>query len=186
MTHFEYLAVSVAMLISVAVARIISGLPHAVEAHRRFLLHWGWMLLWLWAITVTWWNIWIYRDLDWTFVRFLLFLAMNGPLLFIAYTLVPDNPEQVASWKDHFYATRKRFFGATIVFYVILLVQLSVLQSVPLFDPTRSAIFFLLALSVVAFVNAKPAVQYSIFTIKIVLQLGFFVQLVSLPAGVAA
>ena len=186
MTHFEYLAVSVAILISVAVARIVSGLPHALEASRRFSLHWGWMSLWLWGIAVSWWNIWIYRDLEWTFVRFLLFLAINGPLLFIAYILVPDNPEQVTSWKEHFYVTRRRFFGASIVFYAILLVQLAVLQSAPLFDVTRGAIAFLLVLAIVGFANAKPIVQYSILALNIALQVAFFVQLVSIPIDPAS
>jgi hypothetical protein len=181
MTHFEYLAVSAAILISVAVARIVSGLPHALEVSRRFSLHWGWMSLWLWGITVSWWNIWIYRDLEWTFVRFLLFVALNGPLLFISYTLVPDNPEQVTSWKEHFYATRRRFFGATIVYFAILLIQLAVLQSVSIFDAARWAIVFLLGLAIVGFFNAKPIVQYAVLALNVVMQLAFFVQLVRSP-----
>jgi hypothetical protein len=103
MTHFEYLAISVSILISVAVARLVSGLPHALQNGRRSTLHWGWLSIWLWAIVVSWWSIWTYRDLEWTFARYLLFLVINGPLLFIAYTLVPDSAEPVDSWRAHFF-----------------------------------------------------------------------------------
>ena len=143
------------------------------------------MAVWLWGFVVSWWNIWIYRDLEWTFLRFLLFLSINGPLLFIAYTLVPDNPEQVGSWKEHFYATCRRFFGATIVFYVIVLIQLAVLVSGPLLAATPTVMALLLVSAIVGFANAKPIVQYTILRLNIALQLAYLAQLVSLPVGSA-
>ena len=159
MSQFEYLAVGVAMLISIAVARMISGLPHSVGRERRYPLHYGWILVWLWGIVMSWWGIWNYRDLEWTFIRFLLFLSLSGPVLFIAYTLVPDDPERVGSWQDYFYKVRRRLFGASIVFYLLLLLSQSVLEFIPILDVRRVAPVLLLVAGIVGFASPNPRVQ---------------------------
>jgi hypothetical protein len=181
MSQFEYLAISVAILISIAVARMISGLPHALSGARRYLLHYGWIIVWLWGIVMSWWGIWNYRELEWTFVRFLLFLSPSGPVLFIAYTLVPDNPERVESWKEYFYAVRPPLFVASMLFYVVLLLNQSVLEFIPILDFRRLVPTLLLSAALVGFASRSPRAQGIVLGFNIAVFVALFASIVLRP-----
>ena len=174
MTQFEYLAISLAILISIAVARMVSGLPHAFATERRYVLHYGWIVVWLWGLLMSWWGIWSYRDLDWTFIRFLMFLSPAGPVLFIAYTLVPDNPERVASWQDHFHGIRRQLFGAGILFYLLLLANQSVLEGIPIIDARRLVLLLLLIAALVGFISRSRRLQRVVLGVSVATFVGLF------------
>ena len=181
MTQFEYLAVSVAILISIAVARIVSGLPHTLAGGRRYVLHYGWTVVWLWSLVISWWGIWSYRDLEWTLVRFLLFLSPSGPVLFVAYTLVPENPERVATWKEYFHAVRRPLFGASMIFYLLLLINQSVLESIPIFDQRRVALAVLLVAAAVGFWSRNTRIQGIVLGISVAAFVALFVSIALEP-----
>lgn len=181
MTQFEYLAISLAILISIAVARMVSGLPYALAGARRYVLHYGWTIVWLWGVVMSWWGIWNYRDVEWTFLRFLLFLSPSGPVLFIAYTLAPDNPERVASWKEYFHAVRRPLFGASMAFYLLLLLNQSVLESIPIFDPRRVAPALLFVAAVAGFASRNTRVQGVVLGVSIGAFVALFVSITMVP-----
>jgi hypothetical protein len=86
MTHFEYLSVSISIMLSLAAARAIGGLPHALQSGRRDWLHASWIFVWLWVLVTSWWNIWGYRSTEFDFVSFLFLLAPSSSGLFSLLT----------------------------------------------------------------------------------------------------
>jgi hypothetical protein len=127
MTHFEYLSVSVSIMLSLAAARAIGGLPQALESGRRYWLHASWIFTWLWVLVTSWWNIWEYRSAEFSFPAFLLLLSPSGPLLFLCSVLVPANPDRVASWREYFRSVRVRHFAAAALFWALLVAHQPVL-----------------------------------------------------------
>ena len=101
---------------SFAVARLIGGLPQALEPERRYWIHAVWVVSAIANLVLSWWLIFMYREVDWTFVLFALWLTPTGFLLYSANILVPENADGVESWRDHFYTIRKRLMGANIGF----------------------------------------------------------------------
>ncbi len=62
------------------------------------------------------WLLWASRDVSWDYGRF---LAQLGPPLILylqASALVTSSPQSVESWRAHFYAIRRRFFGLNFFF----------------------------------------------------------------------
>jgi hypothetical protein len=110
-SHFEYVSVAVALLYSLALARLLGALPH-VNARNP-----GERIALIWIITetisgvVAWWILWRMRDVDWTPLRFAWLLAMPFLYYVESAVLVSDSPGQISSWEDHFFAARKKFFG---------------------------------------------------------------------------
>ncbi len=110
MTLFEYIAIAYSMVGSFAVLRALSGIPHAIQGGKRYWVHLTWLLATLGTVLLTFWTFWWARDVLWNLVSFVMVLVPPGILYVFVSLLVPENPETVASWEDHFYAVRLRLF----------------------------------------------------------------------------
>ena len=111
MTLFEYLTVLLSIVLSFGVIRLLDGLPAAFRRERRDPLHTTWVINVLLLHVQYWWAFWSYSaGVEWNYPSFI--LALGSPLLLysLAITLVPREPEQVESWRDHFARVRRRFF----------------------------------------------------------------------------
>jgi hypothetical protein len=111
MTLFEYLAIAFSLLYSLAALRLLGGLPSALERGRRHPLHFGLCLVLLFLVTISFWVFWSLRDVEWTFAGFLAALAIPGSLYYSAAVLIPENPEDVASWRDYYFKVHSAVFG---------------------------------------------------------------------------
>ncbi len=116
MTLFEYISVAIAIVVSFGVVRLLDGFSHAVDRDRRYWPHLVWVGLKLLQHFNVWWLLWASRDVSWDYGRF---LAQLGPPLILylqATALVTSSPQSVESWRAHFYAVRRRFFGLNFFF----------------------------------------------------------------------
>jgi hypothetical protein len=152
MTLFEYLAVSFSIVLSFAVVRILGGLSDVFARSRVYRVHAAWVIHKLLFLAYVWWNIWSYREVSWNFVSFLAVLASPSLLYYQASALVPAQPGSVASWRDHFYAVRRQFFGAEIAWSLLILLNTTFIVSVPIFHLARitQAIGFVIVLVAIA------------------------------------
>ncbi len=101
MTLFEYLAIAYSLVFSFSAMRLVGGLPHALDPNRRYWLHVCWVLIQLVGTAGQFWLFWSYRDVEWSYPRFLLTLANPSLLYFNACTLVPEAPASVESWRTY-------------------------------------------------------------------------------------
>ena len=111
MTLFEYLAIAFSLVYSLAALRLLGGLPSALDPRRRSLLHLLLSLTILYVVTISFWVFWSLRDVAWTFGGFLIALTIPGTLYYCAAVLIPENPEDVASWDTHYFAVHRRCYG---------------------------------------------------------------------------
>ena len=110
MTLFEYLAIAFSLVLSFSAIRLVGGLPHALRREGRYWVHVAFVVGLLFSVTNAFWVFWSFREISWNYPKFLLALLNPGILYLLAATLVPENPETVRSWRDHYYAVRRRFF----------------------------------------------------------------------------
>ena len=159
MTLFEYLAVAFSLIVSATAMRLVGGLPHAFDAGRRYWVHLGIVGVQLVATLGVFWVFWSYRDIEWNLGRFA--LALSGPSLiyFCACTLIPENPESVASWREHYYAVRVRYFGACIAWAVFAAAATTAIVQMPWTHPARVAQTTVLVAGVVGCASASPRVH---------------------------
>lgn len=137
MTLFEYLAIAFGLLFSLAALRLVGGLPYAMNASRRYGPHMAMTIILLLGSAASFWTFWSLNGVTWTFPRFLLALAIPGALYFSVAMLVPENPEHVDSWRQHYFDVRVRFYGGLTLWGVAAAGSASVNLSMPLGHPAR-------------------------------------------------
>ena len=149
MTLFEYLAVSVSIVLSFGVIRMLDGLPEALARDRRHWIHTLWVVNLLWMHVQLWWAFWSYSGRTvWNYPRFLLSLAAPALLYSLAITLIPRDTSEVSSWGDHFSRVRVRFCVLFALLWISLVLSTWLVLGLPLVHPLRAwqAIFLLLFL----------------------------------------
>ena len=159
MTLFEYLAIAFSIAFSLTAARLAGGIASAARAERRSPAH----LLNTCGILITtvgiFWLFWGYRDVSWTFPRFALALSNPGLLYVIACTLIPENPEQVASWHEHFRAVRRRYAILLACWISVAIAMTTWILGLPLLHPARAVQAVVLLLAFTGAVSTRDRVH---------------------------
>lgn len=159
MTLFEYLAIAFGLLFTLAAMRLIGGLPSAIDPARRYWAHLLMVVALLLGTASVFWTFWSLHEIAWTFGRFLLTLGIPGVLYFMTTLLVPENPETVASWRDHFASVRARFFASFAAWGVLAAVAATVNLGLPLVHPARVFHVLVISMGVVGAVSSNRRVH---------------------------
>ena len=149
MTFFEYLSVGYSIVLSLVVLRVLSGLPAALDRERSYWVHALWLFYVLVRAMVFWWSFWSNREVaTWSFFSFTLVLLVPGLLYMMAVALIPDDSNNVSSWRDHYFAVHRRFFAIFALSLLLVVTNSVFLRNAPLVDPLRGtqAVLFGLAL----------------------------------------
>src|SRR5262245_10692370 len=119
-------------MLSLAVLRGVSGIPHATRYPGRYWVHVSWLSSALATCFIAFWAFWPYREVEWTLFRFMNSLAI--PTLLYAYIslLVPTDPSTVESWRDYFYDVRARVFSIGAIFMAFVVISNQATLGVPL------------------------------------------------------
>lgn len=159
MTLFEYLAAAYVLMLSLALLRAMSGVPHALRPERRYWLHAAWLGFALATCLVAFWAFWSYRNVEWTIFRFMNSLAVPALLYCFIALLVPPDPSVVTSWRDHFFEVRARLFATGVVLMVAVISSNQITLRVPPFHLSQLGNYALLTIYLVAFASARPTVH---------------------------
>jgi hydrogenase/urease accessory protein HupE len=164
LTQFEYVTVVGAILLGLALTRILESLRDCFDPTRRYWIHAVWVVAKLVQVFALFWTYWQGRDLI-EGAGYPYFLAgMLGPTVFVLQVnlLLGRAPERVSDWRAHFWAVRRPFFAANAVIPLVNLASASVLLGRPV--PLANAVVFALvvALSVVGLVSRGERVHAAV------------------------
>ena len=137
MSLFEYVAIAFSLVFSFTAMRVVGGLPHALDRERRYWVHLSLISVQIIATAGVFWAFWSFRDIDWTFPRFMLVLANPSLGYFIACTLVPESASSVESWRTYYYTIRKKYFVGVLLWGAVVALAGTVVLDRPLSHPTR-------------------------------------------------
>jgi hypothetical protein len=169
MTHFEYLAVSFSIVLSFAVIRILGGVSDVFARSRWYWVHAGWVAHQLLFVTYVWWIVWSYRNVTWNFFTFLAVLTGVGLVYYQTTTLIPAQPAAIDSWRAHFYAMRKHYFGATVAWCLVILFNTLYILHVPALHPSRVGQLTTLVVGVIGVLTGREWVHRVLVWIMFVL-----------------
>ena len=185
MTLFEYISVAIAIVVSFGVVRLLDGFSHAVDRDRRYWPHLVWVGLKLLQHFNVWWLLWASRDVSWDYGRF---LAQLGPPLILylqATALVTSSPQSVESWRAHFYAIRRRFFGLNFFFgFASMLAGLVAAGPEVGWIPPLSAVagaVGIAVLSTVGLMSDSHRVHSAVALIAVLTNIGFVSTIYAIP-----
>jgi len=186
LTLFEYLAIAFGLLYSLAALRILGGLRAAFDPARRHWVHLGMCLLVLETVAASFWAFWSYREVaEWTFPRFILALTLPGLIYFMAAALVPENPEQVRSWREHYFRARVALFVGLALWGLSAGLNALVSLDMPLWHSARLVHGSALLIGILGAVSSSERVHQGIvlFAMSIAVLWGFTI---GLAAGALA
>jgi len=178
LTLFEFVSVAFSLILSFSVVRLLGGASDAFAVGRRYWIHCSWVCLQIVVACGAWWVLWSYRTAEWNFLLFLLILASPSLLYFQASALIPSDPSTVDSWKDHYFRSRRRFFGAGVLSLVLVGVQSYVFLDFPLVHPRRALNLLVIAALLAAAVSRRESVHRIVvaaFAIAMILLFSVFV-----------
>lgn len=125
MTVFEYVSVTISIILGLAMARLLSGVSQLIIARKRTDWHWipiAWAMTLFFLILVLWWQLFqVGQNLtEWTFQDFAFATVMTLPLYVSSALLLPvPNENQNTDLFGHFVEHGKWGVGAYIVFFLI-------------------------------------------------------------------
>ncbi len=172
MTLFEYVAVAASLICSFVAVRILGAIPLVLAPDRRYWVHAAWVFLLLVLLSIQWWIFWSYRDVEWTYWRFVLALAPLGLVYVVSSLVIPANADRITSWKAHFFGIRVRVFALALANIVVMVLCTVLLLGHPLLHPRRIVPGALSALFVVGMASDSEKVQGAITAAYVFLLLG--------------
>jgi len=138
---FEFILIITSVVYALALAQILTGFGRLAQSEVRTQLyppHAVWTAILFTSILLTWWAGWEFREIDWTFPKYI-YLFISPILSFFATTLlIPQNVgESSVDLETHFNRVRRpiafSFFGVLVAQFV----DGSLLSSQPWWFPGR-------------------------------------------------
>ena len=138
MELFDYIAIAFSFVYTAAALRLLGGLSAGIKKDRRYIVHLLFIVIQLVSIITSFWGVWAHRNLeDWKLYKFI-FLLIDGALYyFIATVLVPENPNEIDSWKDYYYKNKHKLFYAILTFLVYIQLNGYILTGIFYFGPEQ-------------------------------------------------
>jgi hypothetical protein len=161
-TLFEYISVAASLICSFVAVRLLGGASAILQAERRYWVHAFFVVIGVIVIMSNWWIFWSFREVDWTYVRFLVALLPLGLMYVQSTLLVPADTSAVRSWRDYYYQVRVRFFALAICYIASLVLTTVVLLGHPILHPRRAFAGTLIAVYTVGMVSDSPRVHATI------------------------
>ena len=157
MTHFEFLAVFISIVLALGVSDVLSGWGEQIRFRDRvrpYWLHTVWGVLYLLASIQAWWGLWRFQGItDWTFIDNLILILPYLLLALIAYVLTPSSSKDQTDVRSYYYKNAPWIFGLGAVFVASLIVNTRNALGTPLLDMTNVvrvlAIILMVALATV-------------------------------------
>ena len=115
-------------------------------------------------VTGVFWAFWSYRDVQWTYPKFLLALSSPSALYFLATTLIPDDPAIVRSWRDYYFSIRIRLFSALGLWAAVTTMLSTFVLEMSFTHPARMGQIATLAIAMVGVTSEHPRVHAALAT----------------------
>jgi hypothetical protein len=177
LSQFEYITISVSLVLAFGVTRLLGGLPQMLRGESPYWVHTLWSVTALLNYPLFWWVFWNYRNVEeWTLGAFLLTLAYPGLCYVGATLLIPPNAADDTDWRAHFFSIRRAIFS---VFAVAVAVLLGV--SFTMTAPPVAGLFIggaFIVLYAIGFSVSDPRVHGVIVSANALLVVGAFVPMV--------
>lgn len=120
MNPFDYLNVLIAIILGLAIARVLTGLATVITARERVDFYWPPIVwaIWIFLISVEhWWAQWSVRYTPhWTFLDFSLLLVVPVALFLLASLALPERLENETVDLSEWYFRNRAWFFAIMFF----------------------------------------------------------------------
>ena len=93
MSFFEFVLVITSVIYALSIAQLLAGISRIAQSdleQKLYLPHAGWVTILFLSTLLTWWSLWEFRDIEWTFAAYVLFV-MQPVVIYFACSLIAPN-----------------------------------------------------------------------------------------------
>lgn len=159
MTLFEYVSAAHTLLLTFAAARILAGVPSALEPRRLYWVYLSWVCLAIMFCLASFWALWSYREIEWTLPRLVSLLATPALIYVFSAILVPGDSSDIDSWKDYFFAVRLRLFVGGLVMILSIMFSNQLIAGVSSLHRSQFPLYLLLGVFAVGAISDRPRIH---------------------------
>ena len=108
---FNYVSVAVSIILAISATHLLSALRDVIAPQRRDWLVVCWYAYLAYLHLLMWWSLFATHNVSrWNLGSFSIVMAYPAFLYLTVYTLLPESPGAVLSWKEHFQKIRRWFY----------------------------------------------------------------------------
>ena len=123
MSLIEVVVTGYSIIVAFCLARLLDGIRPAAQRGSRYWVHFAWIINKIANVLITYWVTWSYSSESLSFIQFIITLVPAIVIYLQCDALVTQQPEEVTSWRDHYYEISRYFFGMNIALGVGLVAQ---------------------------------------------------------------
>lgn len=157
MTHFEYIAVMMSIILGLGIIRLLGSLETVFSKH-RYWPHAVWVISLFWLHVQNWWGLWELRKLSFNVIIYSAMIVYVS-LLYLCTVALTNRASNDTPWKEHFFDQRRWFFGVLILTILVAIFSTRLFLGASLLHPYRIVQFSLLGLAILALVSDSENVQ---------------------------
>ena len=161
MSVFEYLGVLLSVVMGLGLTHVLIGISktiHHRDTLRLYPVHTLWALnIMVYVIAVWWGMFWWSGQTEWTFFQFLFIILYAIVLFLLASLLSPWDISPDLDFAEHFYRTRRWFFGILVAAWIIDVPETLLKAQGDLRDLPSGYVFFIAAQVTLALTAAWTA-----------------------------
>lgn len=120
---FTHVRILIAMIVSLSVARILSGIARFIQHPKRnklSVLHFLWVFSILFELILFWWwSVQLATRVEWTFSTFAVHISYAVMLFLMSALLFPDDIAEYKGYQDFFIQRRYWFFACLSTTWII-------------------------------------------------------------------
>ena len=154
MTHFEFIAVAVSIILGLGVIQLLSNLDRVLAHPRRYWLHSAWVFTLFWLLIQNWWAFWDLRNIAWNLGYFALLVTYVSALYLTVLALTKTNSAEVG-WEEVYFSRTRRFFSLLGFVAVVAVLLTWIMLDVSLLHPYRYTQYMLIAIIAVLFASKQ-------------------------------
>lgn len=119
MDFFEYILILTSVIFAMGIAQILSGISaiaHSKAPVKPYTAHTLWVFIIFVYVFLVWWATWEFRDIEWTFAKYL-FMILGPTFLYVACSLIMprDIGDEPIDMEAHFFRVRKPLYWSFLL-----------------------------------------------------------------------
>ena len=181
MTTFEFVSVLLSLVVSLALAHLLTGMARmlvAKEMKFSFVLL-GWMGIALFNCIDLWFSLWAARDTpEWSLGYILLWLAAAIAIYLFSWVVVPDGKLDGVDLRAYHYENRRKFLPLAALYLVVgFIINMTVSQFQALVS-IQAAVFYIPI--IVAWIWSNRWIQFVALALHWALMIQYAVQFLAM------
>ena len=154
MTHFEYIAVAISIILGLGIIQLLANLDQVLVQSRRYWLHSLWVFFVFWILVQNWWAFWDLRNVAWNLGFFAMWIV-HASMLYLMVDALTKSRVPEARWESVYFLRTRRIFGLFFLLGGTAVLNTWVMLDASLLHPYRFVQYSALAIMTVLFMSKR-------------------------------